>query len=304
MLIVLGVIYSTDPSRLIAAIAFWVCLSLGIVYYGTSCALKMHRKRRAAAEDRQRANQNREAISRARSQRETRTPTSSSSSIERTSSSSDSFPSVRRSSSRPQSPPPPEPSVASSFGLRAIRYKKAPKTVDSQCSICLGLFKPSDRCHYLTCSHIFHQDCLVQWLESSYRQRQHIGESVAGEINSVEDGQCTCPVCRQSISGKNRTRTGGRSPRSSHSNGESRTSWNEESLSPDTGISGSSSNDSSRRRRTSIDFLPSSFATSIAETATAPPAVSARERILQRAFRARQRHANGELGDVEDGTEL
>ena len=48
---------------------------------------------------------------------------------------------------------------------------------DDTCSICLEEFKEGEKIKNLNCNHIFHEECLLPWLN---------------------DNDC-CPMCRQNI---------------------------------------------------------------------------------------------------------
>ena len=48
------------------------------------------------------------------------------------------------------------------------------------CAICLAEYKENDMVSELTCSHMFHTDCVAKWIGSSFRR-------------------ATCPICRTII---------------------------------------------------------------------------------------------------------
>jgi len=176
MLIILGAIYAINPERVVAAIVFWIFLFLGAVYYTTGYLLRRRRRREAAAETAERGSmpvRNRESSVRiAQPQERASNPMSGSGrSLHST------LPSPSA-GARPNN-------AALTSGLRVTRFLKAPRSASRQCSICLTQFSTLDRCHYLDCTHIFHEVCLVQWLNSQSAQES--------------GGLRTCPVCRQSI---------------------------------------------------------------------------------------------------------
>jgi hypothetical protein len=51
---------------------------------------------------------------------------------------------------------------------QTIEYNQI-QNLSSQCSICLGDFNLSDILLQLTCKHIYHRECLLQWLQTHYR---------------------------------------------------------------------------------------------------------------------------------------
>jgi hypothetical protein len=106
----------------------------------------------------------------------------------------------RFSNSRPH--PPSSPSLSSprapplpTRSLPVITFRRAPKAAASHCSICLAKFKGFNRCVLLSCTHIFHERCLHEWLNSSVVLHPDLPPTVS--LAAVR----TCPVCRQPIAG-------------------------------------------------------------------------------------------------------
>lgn len=62
----------------------------------------------------------------------------------------------------------------------ASRYKKTRFIMDSsnECAVCLSLFEEGEFVRKLKCKHIFHKDCLDQWLQQDW---------------------ATCPLCRSKV---------------------------------------------------------------------------------------------------------
>lgn len=52
---------------------------------------------------------------------------------------------------------------------------------DAECSICLGEMTEISRCAILQCQHLFHLQCIHQWIDSD------------------EESSLLCPLCRQAI---------------------------------------------------------------------------------------------------------
>ncbi|GMH71584.1 hypothetical protein TL16_g05694 [Triparma laevis f. inornata] len=64
---------------------------------------------------------------------------------------------------RPPRPPPLPPSRA--------HHTQAQANLDEQntCSICICEYEPSDTCVQLPCGHIYHDECLEQWIENHHK---------------------------------------------------------------------------------------------------------------------------------------
>jgi hypothetical protein len=75
--------------------------------------------------------------------------------------------------------------------------KTRDRKVSSVCSICLSAYQVNDEVSWSankTCPHVFHEDCIVDWLTKSSRRKQRNREHTAAE---PEDPPMLCPCCRQ-----------------------------------------------------------------------------------------------------------
>ena len=88
--------------------------------------------------------------------------------------------------------------------------EKASRKVPNNCAICLSSFEPEDRVTWSSnkdCTHVFHDACIVDWLNSSgrrhLRRRRRQGQQ-DGVLNYANDPlrkitrfPMPCPCCRQ-----------------------------------------------------------------------------------------------------------
>jgi hypothetical protein len=65
-------------------------------------------------------------------------------------------------------------------GLNISKYHNSSSPHnENHCSICLSEFDPNDKVNFLFCTHVFHDSCMEQWLQSNSDR--------------------TCPICRQPV---------------------------------------------------------------------------------------------------------
>ncbi|GKY99322.1 hypothetical protein MPSEU_000887300 [Mayamaea pseudoterrestris] len=82
------------------------------------------------------------------------------------------------------------------------------REVPNGCAICLSLFKPDDRISWSSnpdCSHVFHHDCVLDWLKTNKRKKSrrqrdaeqiHISDAV-DPVKWITRGNMACPCCRR-----------------------------------------------------------------------------------------------------------
>lgn len=62
---------------------------------------------------------------------------------------------------------------------RTYRATESTENMDTICSICLGAFREGQQLFILDCGHVYHEDCILTWL----------------------DEDSVCPICRKTMTG-------------------------------------------------------------------------------------------------------
>lgn len=84
-----------------------------------------------------------------------------------------------------------ERNTAVSHNIYTFEYEAIPRINDNQiCSICLSVFAACETVFKLPCSHIFHKNCIEEWLRFG----------------------STCPNCRYILNTANESKSFGRQP--------------------------------------------------------------------------------------------
>lgn len=94
------------------------------------------------------------------------------------------------------------PKVATEVEVK-IKVKGEKRSCPIFCAICLAEFEPSERVSWSSnpnCTHVFHSDCVVEWLVSLGRTKsKHVRFSEEPNEAQLLKYQLECPCCRQAF---------------------------------------------------------------------------------------------------------
>jgi hypothetical protein len=84
-----------------------------------------------------------------------------------------------------------------------IKVKGEKRSCPIFCAICLAEFEPTERVSWSSnpdCTHVFHADCIVEWLVSLGRTKsKHVRFSEEPNESQLLKYQLECPCCRQAF---------------------------------------------------------------------------------------------------------
>ncbi|KAK8952985.1 E3 ubiquitin-protein ligase RING1 [Platanthera guangdongensis] len=79
--------------------------------------------------------------------------------------------------------------------MPAVEISASHVGMDIHCAVCMEAFELGGEVREMPCKHLYHQDCIFQWLSLHYKllEKQHLGIlDVEDNKEGLEKSRCSC----------------------------------------------------------------------------------------------------------------